>query len=288
MAVDLNDLYDAYRINQESKIGNEKRLNRRLKRHGLLDDEGNVLAPEGYDPTSFDPTSGDAFSAPERARTAKYLRGPYSRPSIMRKRFQEMQADIAKKKMDQFKETTIDPLTGSVSAKLQEMLANPAFDPEELANMRSDLVAQARSAEANRLKRVGATLGLRGLDPGTVAGASLVNRVAEDTDRMITDTLRQFGFDVANIERESEVAELGLSTQLATQMAQLETALTQGNYEQVFQISNDIGAIHEALEARKDAERIQKGANRMDYYGGMIKAGLGAAGSVAGGVAGGV
>lgn len=271
----LANLYEAYQLQQESGLGSETALMRKLKKAGLIDAEGNVIAPEGYAGT-FDPLDPNFKSDPDQYRKALSGGGDYFRESVYTKQWDKYRAQLAKDKMDKFKKDTIDPLTGSVTTKLQELLDNPAIGPEELVAQRGEIVSMARAQEAERLKRIGASLGLRGLDPGSIAGAALVNQVAEETDRRISEGLRQFNFDVNALERQSEVSELGLATGLSTQLAQLETALTQGNLEQVFGISNDIAGIMEAINQQSEALKAQNKATQYGLYGAIVQ-GAGAA-----------
>jgi hypothetical protein len=271
-----SELYDAYRLNEESGIGNEDALLRRLKRAGLVDENGNVLSPEGYDPSKFDPTGDAAYTSDERRRLGKALSGPGSRNSFLIKNFEDKRAELAKAKMDEFKRTNIDPITKTLNQRIQEMLESPEISPEDYANMRSEAVSQARSQEAQRLNRAAATLGLSGMDPGSVAGAALMSQIVEETDARITSALRQFEMDRNALESRGGKDELGYATGLSTQMAQLETALTQGNLEQVFGIQNDLAGMIEAIDARDQALDAQREASRLGFYGSVAQ-GVGSA-----------
>jgi len=266
------DIYDAYRLNEETSIGNEEAIMRRLRKAGLIDDAGNVLAPEGYDPASFDPTSDAALDPNNRRRLRRGLESKHTRTSQYINSFNEARAELAKKKMDTFKSNTIDPLTKTITERLNEMLSNPTISPEELQDMKGEMVSQARAQEAQRLKRVGATLGIRGIDPGDIAGAALISRIGEETDAQITEGLRKFGLDIAQMENDANASELGMSTSLATQLSQLETALTSGNLEQVFSIGNNLASIYEAIAAQDKTLDVQKDANRLGFYSSMANA----------------
>ena len=281
----INDLYDAIRLNDASGIGSEKKVLKRYKRAGgTFDENGNPVAPTGYDPASFDPAT--ATSA-DRNRLSAELKGPYSRPSLYRKSFDEWRAEQAKAKMDEYKKNTLDPMLGSIDSKITDMMANPDFSPEELAANRSQLVSQAKTQETQRLRRVAATLGLSGMDPGSIAGAALVNSVAQETDQRITDAISQYTMQVKDMERSSNNAEIGIATDFSTRRTQLETALTQGNYEQLFGLSSDIGGILEALDARNAQLKAEKEAARLGFYGNLAGSGIQAIGSIGSSLAGG-
>lgn len=272
------DILDAIAIGDAGGIGDTDYLKKILARRGLTYEGAN---PEDID-ASFDmndPSDSDYYNV--SGILNKSAKG--GRPSIALEKWNAYKADILQKKMEDYYNTNVQPSFDKTRATLDELLSNPSFSAEELAATRSEMTSQVRAQESNRLRRTAAVLGLRGMDPGSVAGAALIQAQAEETDRALTEALRRYGLDVVGMERDAQARELGLNTDLTNSMFSSKSALEEGNYDRLAGINSNIGSILEAANTLDSTTKAAKDAARLGFYGNIASGVAQGAGAALGG-----
>lgn len=175
------------------------------------------------------------------------------------------------------------PMQDRINTVLMDLLNKPGLSAEELAAQRSGLIEANKQAELSRMKRVGAVLGQRGMDPASPASQYMASRTATEGDAMLMDSLRQHGLDAAQMAREGKVQAAGLSTEVNTKMRQLEAALRAGNLEALTSINSSIGDILQSIRLKKEEMAFQRdmfreetGQRTKEAYIGAGAEGLGA------------
>ncbi len=263
------DLIDAITIGEKTGIasGKVERLKKALARRGITWEGAN---PEDIK-TSFDinnPSDADFY------RVQGLLHNKANRSSVQLEKWDAYKADLLDKKMHEYFDTTVQPTFDKVQASLQDMLDRKTFSDEEVGQVKSELTSQVREQETNRLRRISATLGLRGIDPGSVAGAALVNQQAEETDAALTEALRRFGLDIIGQERSSQAQELGFATNLSGAMFGAKQSLEEKNWERLHGINSEIGSILEAANTLDQTGKTAMDAARLGFWGNIASGAL--------------
>ena len=142
-----------------------------------------------------------------------------------------------------------DPVFQSAQDRLTEMQNTAAISADKEAAMRAQIAARFKTAAAGNLSRVGAALGLRGMSDSPAA-AALASSVAMDYDSETIKTLRDFGIQVADTNREQLRRDLAASTSLANLRSTAERAYLSDDRNAVNQIGRETAALIDSLYAR--------------------------------------
>ena len=212
------------------------------------------------------------------------------RPGKFSKGVDEAIAAAQLKKDTEYWEGTAEPQYGESERRIRDLLEKPTFSAEWLSAARSGIARTIKGSEEDRLRMASAALGLRGLDPSSPAGAALAARAALDADSELADSLRELGVNTRLIEQSSTEREAGLLSDLVTRRLGMRTAFLAKDRDRMFDLSNDIASIMEAVRAQKELEDFQRDMLReeADYarraaYLGMGTAGIKAAAAIAAG-----
>lgn len=261
-------------IGKQSSFNLEKILGRK---YGIQFGDSGLATNLGFD-------QGGAASpadAPEFEGMIRAIRAgsPEAHSSALREKFMQ---EYKQRTIDQGKaefESTTKPVLDQVRAQISELLAKPVMSAEDTARIRSQIGAVAKANAEASLRRVGATLGIRGMGPDDPAGAALASRAAEAADRALIDNLRQFGIDVAQIEAEAKSRNLALSSGLAINQGTFERGLQTGDLGIMSDASRGISSLIEAIIASKTQSAADRKALRASVTGSALQG----AGSLLGG-----
>jgi hypothetical protein len=242
-----------------------------------------MLAARGMDPDAFNSmedfgsstfSEAGAGMAQDVAGQFQMGRGkPRPRPGVFGKQTDKLRAENRLGETTDYYNQNVEPQFEQISAQLQQLQQQDALSQEYVTAARSGIAQTVKGAEEDRLKRVGAVLGLRGLDASSPAAAALGVRAALDADTELANSLRDFGMQVETINQQSRERELGLAQDLVTRRMAAFTAATAGDYDRLYSLSNDISSLMEAIRGQKELEELQAdlareaaGESRMGQY----------------------
>lgn len=223
---------------------------------GVFDEAGN---PQGadYNPTDF--SNGTfALSSANALRGEFQREGRKPRPSSFGYRNEQVLAERTQQQSQQFYDTKIAPIFESLSGQINDLLSQDTLSASELADMRGNIATTVKTAEESRLRRVAQVLGTRGLDPGSPAGAALANRVANESDQLIVEQLRNLGLDAEKINQADRLMEIQLAEQTALAQINARAAALSGDQDRLFAINEQIGSLMEAIRQQREAVELQK------------------------------
>jgi hypothetical protein len=186
-----------------------------------------------------------------------------------------------------FYDEEVNPGFEQAQQMMDEILASPAFSPKFLADSRSNIMKQVKEAEESRLGRVSASLGLRGIAPGSPVAAALAQQTAEEMDQFAIDQLRQQGMQAEQIEQSSQLMEIQSQQQLAGSRIAARNAAIQGDRDRLSAINMELAGQFEALQQQRELmqmlSKMEREGGKTDY----LSMGLGAAGGAVGAIFGG-
>lgn len=145
--------------------------------------------------------------------------------------------------------TEYDPVLKAAQERLAGMANTSAISADQEAAMRAQIAARFKTAAAGNLSRVGSALGLRGMSDSPAA-AALASSMAMDYDSEAIKTLRDFGLQVAETNREQLRRDLATSTGLANLRMAAEKAYLADDRNAVNQIGRETAALIDSLYAR--------------------------------------
>lgn len=146
-------------------------------------------------------------------------------------------------------DTEFDPVLKAAQERLAGMANTSAISADQEAAMRAQIAARFKTAAAGNLSRVGSALGLRGMSDSPAA-AALASSMAMDYDTEAIKTLRDFGLQVADTNREQLRRDLATSTGLANLRMAAEKAYLADDRAAVNQIGRETAALIDSLYAR--------------------------------------
>jgi hypothetical protein len=205
-----------------------------------------------------------------------------ARPSVYGAKVNTQLADNEVAEGQRLLDETYNPMFDKVQAGMDQLLNKPLFDETLLHQARSNIAQTIKGAEDDRLRRASAALGLRGLNPSSPAGAAIAARTALEADTNLANSLRDFAMQTNMAEQNSQMAELGLASNLVTTRMAATSALRGGNLDRLLSVSSDLDALLEGLRQQREAQALANAQAR--DAGGNQWAGL--AGTVIGGAAG--
>ena len=179
----------------------------------------------------------------------------------------------------------VQPTLQSNQQQLQDLISKPALGAEFIAQTRSNIGATVKGAEEARLRRVAASLGMRGLDPSSPAGAAIAAQTAQESDAELARQLTKLGIDTETINRTSLQNALSMSTQNVMQGIQAKNLALNGDRAALFDITNNLNALMDGI--RQQRELIQqpnamaREAGSRDWLGTGLQLGSQVAGSLA-------
>lgn len=171
------------------------------------------------------------------------------------------------------------PSLDAAQAKIDEALQTSAVSAGQEQALRSRIVAQARTAEAQRSARIGATLGFGNMT-SSPAAASLAADAAEDTDRLVVSTLRDLGLQVSEMNRQQQ----RMDADMATRISMARWAVTNGDSKSLIGMQGDIASMVDALYSRDQTLELMR--KQLEDAG--DDGGIGGWGGAVGGLIGGI
>lgn len=166
--------------------------------------------------------------------------------------------DMVGRQTRQDYEQNTKPTLDKVQGQMNEMLDTPALSASYISEARSSIAQTIKGSEENRLRRVSAALGLRGLDPRSPSGSIIAARAALEADSELANSLRDFGMKSEEIEQSSKGAELSMASGLATtRMAANNAALT-GNADALIGLNQNVSSILEAIRTQRENDALQR------------------------------
>jgi hypothetical protein len=145
--------------------------------------------------------------------------------------------------------TEFEPVYQDAQARLADMANTSAISADKEAALRAQIAARFKTAAAGNLSRVGSALGLRGMSDSPAA-AALASSMAMDYDTEAIKTLRDFGLQVADTNRDQLRRDLAASTGLANLRMVAEKAYLSDDRAAVNQIGRETAALIDSLYAR--------------------------------------
>lgn len=260
-------LLDRYVREQESlslagELGRgPKILNRERKEldkiTGRLDKRG--ISTEGVEFTDF----AEDFDVNRAGGLFQDIR---RKPGARRSAFlKDVNRTAQQKKTDesqQFYDEEVDPELQGLQDTLSEVMGSAAITGQEIQALKSRATSQIRAAEGQRLRRVGASLGMRGLDPSSPAGALLAAQAADQADSAITDTLSQFDLQVKEMNRSALERQIGLANNLVQSRIAAKNAALNGDFQALLSINNEISGLMEAVRQQHELTQLQEDLRR--------------------------
>jgi hypothetical protein len=146
-------------------------------------------------------------------------------------------------------DTEFDPVLKAAQERLTGMMNTSAISADKEAAMRAQIAARFKTAAAGNLSRVGSALGLRGMSDSPAA-AALASSMAMDYDTEAIKTLRDFGLQVADTNREHLRRDLAASTGLTNLRMAAEKAYLSDDRAAVNQIGRETAALIDSMYAR--------------------------------------
>lgn len=238
--------------------GNLSRLQNRVR--GFLDDPNyDLQSAAGYKPVDF---SGNDWTLSQANATRPYYNdargGNASRPGVFNSTNDLLYREMTGRKTQADYEQNTKPQLDKIQGQMNEMLDTPALSANYISEARSSIAQTIKGAEENRLRRVSAALGLRGLDPRSPAGSIMAARAALEADSELANSLRDFGMKAEEIEQSSKGAELAMASQLATTRMAANMSSVQGNANALMALNGNITSILEAIRVQKDQDALQR------------------------------
>lgn len=152
------------------------------------------------------------------------------------------------------------PTFDRIGQQLDTMASTPTFSNEYVANAQSRIASQIQGAKGERLRSVGATLGMRGVDPSTPGGAAIAARAALDADAELASALGDFGMKIEDIERSSQGRELAMQADFTARRLALEAGMKNPAF--LVNLNSELSTLMEALRVQSEAEALMADLER--------------------------
>lgn len=209
--------------------------------------------------------------------------GRHIRPGQYGKQLDTLRAQAQAKGATEYESSQIEPLYQQASQSASEMAANPTYGAGYIANARSQLAAQLRGAKEQELRTVNSILGIRGMDPSSPAGASILEKASMDADAELAQALQGLDQGITGANRQGQMQATITLQQLASARSAAHRAAVTGDYERLYQINDSLQALMEAIrttqEERQYANAQMRDASGRDWLGmGVAFAGNGISG----------
>lgn len=246
----------------------------------------NLLQKQGITPTA--PTGLDATGNPDysatsgAAQTLRQLAGVKGQGALWDQKTQRYISGKEREISTADYNKNTAPALDSIDANIQDMLSHPGMSGEEVANIRSGIIQNAKNAESSRLKRVAAVLGQRGLDPSTATGSSLAAHTAEESDKALQDSLREFGINTDEFARNDREKLIGLASQSALSRVSARNAALNNDKGAMAEAQTGISSLVAAIQQQNELRQLYDSMYRTQQ-GGLAGAGAGALSGVAAG-----
>lgn len=155
----------------------------------------------------------------------------------------------------------IDPSLQQAQGQADQFASQDAIGAGDEQAMRANLAAQVRMQESQRLNRVAAGMGMGDMSNSPVA-AALTSQVVEQTDRAITDTMRELGLEVSQVNMQQKRKDVAQAAQIALMRAGLHTS----DPTTLAKMHTDVAAMLDAMYSRDQTmdlmEKQMKDAGR--------------------------
>ncbi len=276
---------------QEAEFGNFLdslgRTGKQTKKTGKkVDKLRGKLEDRGVDVGAID--INNEFGAEDVGR----FRGQFDKDKKPRKSRLSLQTEAAtlkarKEESQKIFDEEISPGLEQAQQLMDELLASPVFSPKFLADVRSDISGQVKQANESRNARIGASLGLRGLSPGSPVAAALADQAAQESDEFLVDQLRLQKMSAEQIEQSSQLMEIQASQSLAMNRVAARDAAIQGDRNRLSAINMQVAGIFEAAQQQRELQQLLGELERQGGGGFGFGDVLGVAGTVVGGIYGG-
>lgn len=165
-------------------------------------------------------------------------------------KLQAFLADRQKEENTQFYDQKIDPQFERATEIANQIASTKAISAQQEADLRSKISAQVTQAAATNQRRVGAIFGLRGF-ADSPASAAIAQRAGAEYDTQLVNTLRDMGIDVAEINREAQVQDVGTLSQLATSRIAARNASIAGDQATTLALQGQASALIQAIQDRR-------------------------------------
>lgn len=147
----------------------------------------------------------------------------------------------------------INPSLDAAQSAADARLGESAINAGEEQAMRSRISAMVRSAESQRMARIGAGLGYGNM-ANSPAAAALAADAANDADTSIVSSLRDLGLQVSEVNR----AQAAKDIELATRTAAAKFSLNNGESKSIIAMRGEVQQMLDALYSRDQTMDLMK------------------------------
>lgn len=238
---------------QRTGVGSRylNRFQRRQANAGYTNDPSAGL--DFTDP-NFDQTR--AIQALHRINRARVNSGQNAmRPGVRTNLINTQREQAAQAQRQQNYEQDYLPASNSAMDAIQGLLDKPNLSAGQVADIHARISNTIRGGLEQKQRAAAAALGVRGLDPGSAAGAAILARQSEAADADLANSLSQFDLNLSDLERQSTSSEATLLQSLATNRASEFAAIKDPS--RLMELNDQFGSLLEALRVQKDTQMYQ-------------------------------
>lgn len=185
--------------------------------------------------------------------------------------------ELANQKIEDFANKEIFPSLDKAQGIITDLADQPLFGAKYIGDAQARITAQIKGNAEEKLRYVGAALGLRGLSPDTPAGAAVAARTAQEANADMASQWTQFGLDTTQANRASATSIAQLLSGVATQRLATQAGLESHDLARLTEVGSNLGSIFEAIRTQRENDQLQRDLMRQqtDAAGqaGMMKAG---------------